>query len=70
MTVSYGMRANEQAVTTLVANVAVLAATTIPTPTRKQNIKRCVRVTTNLSAQPGTQSITSIEADLADAQTG
>ena len=28
MTIAYGMRANEQAISTLVANVAVLAATT------------------------------------------
>ena len=73
MTVAYGMRANEQAITTLVANVAVLAATTYsPSNANAQaNYQAlCQNVTTNLSGQPGTQSITDIEADLANAQTG
>lgn len=72
MTVSYGMSANEQALSTLVANVAVLAATTYSAsdPNAQANYQAlCQDVTTNLSGQSGTQSISDIEADLANAQT-
>ena len=72
MTVSYGMRANEQAITTLVANVAVLAATTYSAgdpnaQTSYQALSQ--KVTANLDGQPGTQQISDIEANLANAQT-
>jgi flagellar hook-associated protein 3 FlgL len=72
MTIAYGMRANEQAITTLVANVAVLAATTYSAsdPNAQANYQTlCNNVTANLAGQSGTQSISDIEADLANAQT-
>jgi flagellar hook-associated protein 3 FlgL len=72
MTVSYGMRANEQAISTLVANVAVLAATTYsasdPNAGASYNALS-QKVTANLNGQSGTQSINDIEANLANAQT-
>jgi flagellar hook-associated protein 3 FlgL len=72
MTIAYGMRANEQAITTLVANVAVLAATTYSAsdPNAQTNYQTlCQNVTHNLAGQSGTQSISDIEADMANAQT-
>jgi flagellar hook-associated protein 3 FlgL len=72
MTINYGMRANEQALTTLVANVAVLAATTYsPTDPNAQGNYQALSqdVATNLDGPPGTQKISDIEADLANAQT-
>ncbi len=71
MTVAYGMRANEQAFATLVANVAVLAATRFSAsdpnaPASYQAL--CRSALTNLSATSGVQTITDVEADLADAQ--
>jgi len=72
MTISYGMRANEQAVSTLVANVAVLATTAYSAsdPNAAANYQALSqKVTANLSPQAGTQSISDIEADLANAQT-
>ena len=71
-TISYGMRANEQAITTLVANVAVLAATTYSAsdPNAQANYQALSQqVAANLDGQPGTQQISDIEADLANAQT-
>ncbi len=72
MTIAYGMRANEQALTNLVANVAVLAATSYSASdpnaqTSYQALSQ--KVAANLDSQPGTQSISDIEADLANAQT-
>ncbi len=72
MTIDYGMRANEQALTTLVENVAVLAATTYsPTdPNAQANYQALSQdVAANLDGQPGTQQISDIESDLANAQT-
>ncbi len=72
MTINYGMRANEQALTTLVANVAVLAATTYSPsdPNAEGNYQALSQdVAANLGGQSGTQSISDIEADLANAQT-
>jgi flagellar hook-associated protein 3 FlgL len=72
MTVSYGMRANEQAISTLVANVAVLAATTYSAsdPNAQASYQALTqKVTANLDGQPGTQQISDIEANLANAQT-
>jgi len=72
MTIAYGMRANEQAISTLVANVAVLAATTYSAsdPNAQASYQALSQsVTANLAGQPGTQSITDIEANLANAQT-
>ncbi len=72
MTIAYGMRANEQAITSLVANVAVLAATTYSpsNPNAEASYQALSqKVTSNLDGQSGTQSISDIEADLASAQT-
>jgi flagellar hook-associated protein 3 FlgL len=72
MTIDYGMRANEQALTTLVENVAVLAATSYsPSDPNAQGNYQALsqEVAANLDGQPGTQSISDIEADLANAQT-
>jgi hypothetical protein len=71
-TISYGMRANEQAISTLVANVAVLAATNYSASnTNAQASYQALSqdVASNLDGQSGTQSISDIEADLANAQT-
>ncbi len=71
-TVAYGMQANEQAISSLVANVAVLAATTYsPSNPNAQLSYQALsqKVATNLSNPSGTQSISDIEADLASAQT-
>jgi flagellin-like hook-associated protein FlgL len=72
MTIDYGMRANEQAISMLVANVAVLAATTYSpsAPNAQasyQNLSQSVAA--NLDGPAGTQTITDIEANLANAQT-
>jgi len=71
LSVSYGSRANEDAIRTLVQNVATLAAVTI-SPTDPNSVALSSeldqRLTNNLSA-PGTQTITDIETDLASAQT-
>jgi len=72
MTIDYGMRANEQAIANLVANVAVLAATTYSAsdPNAQANYQALSqKVAANLDGQPGTQRISGIEADLANAQT-
>jgi flagellin-like hook-associated protein FlgL len=72
MTISYGMRANEQAISTLVANVAVLAATTYSAgnPNAQASYQALTqKVAANLDPQSGTQSISDIAADLANAQT-
>jgi flagellar hook-associated protein 3 FlgL len=71
-TVAYGMQANEQAISSLVANVAVLAATTYsPSNANAEASYQALsqKVATNLSSPSGTQSISDIEADLASAQT-
>jgi flagellin-like hook-associated protein FlgL len=72
MSISYGMRANEQAISSLVANVAVLAATTYSAsdPNAAASYQALSRkVAANLDEPSGTQSIANIEADLASAQT-
>jgi flagellin-like hook-associated protein FlgL len=72
MTIAYGMRANEQALTNLVANVAVLAATSYSAsdPNAQTNYQALSqKVAANLDGQPGTQTVSDIEADLANAQT-
>jgi len=72
MTIAYGMRANEPAITSLLANVAVLAATSYSAsdPNAQASYQAlCQSVTSNLSPQSGTQSISNIEADIANAQT-
>ena len=71
LSVSYGARANEAALRTLVQNVATLAAVTI-SPTDPNGVglssELDQRLTANLGA-PGTQTVTDIESDLASAQT-
>jgi flagellar hook-associated protein 3 FlgL len=72
MTVSYGMQANEPAITSLLANVAVLAATTYSASDSNAQSSYdalCQSVSANLAGQSGTQSISDIEAQLAAAQT-
>ena len=59
MTIAYGMRANEQAISTLVANVAVLAATTYSAsdPNAQASYQALTQsVAANLDGQPGTQT--------------
>jgi hypothetical protein len=71
MTISYGMRANEQAISTLVGNVAVLAATTYSAsdPNAQANYQAMTQdVAGNLDGKAGTQKISDIEADLANSQ--
>ncbi len=70
-TISYGMRASEQAISSLVANVAVLAATSYSPANANASASYSAltqKVATNLGGQQGTQSIDDIEADLANAQ--
>jgi flagellin-like hook-associated protein FlgL len=72
MTVAYGMRATEPAISSLLANVAVLAATTYSAsdPNAEASYDAlCQSVQQNLSGQSGSQSIDDIEANIANAQT-
>jgi flagellin-like hook-associated protein FlgL len=71
ITVSYGMRANEEGIRHLVQNVAALAAMTFSSgdpnaAERSAAINQ--RVGTALDVPPGTQKIEDIEAELAGAQ--
>jgi flagellar hook-associated protein 3 FlgL len=71
MTISYGIRANEQAISSLVANVAALAASTYSASDPNAQASYQVlshQVAANLNGQSGTQSIDDIEADIANAQ--
>ena len=71
LSVSYGARANEDGIRTLVQNVATLAAIKIsPANPNGVGLSSALdqRLTVNLSA-PGTQTIADIETDLATAQT-
>jgi hypothetical protein len=71
-TIAYGLQANEPAISSLIANVAVLAATTYSASnTNAQTSYQALssKVATNLSSPSGTQSIDDIEANLANAQT-
>ena len=72
MTVAYGMRATEPAITSLLANVAALAATTFSAsnPNAQSAYQALSQsVVANLNGQSGTQSISDLEANLANAQT-
>jgi flagellin-like hook-associated protein FlgL len=72
MSIAYGMRATEPAIATLVANVAALAATTFSAsdPNAQASYQALSQsVAANLNGQPGTQSISDIEANIANAQT-
>jgi flagellin-like hook-associated protein FlgL len=71
LTISYGMRANEPAIASLVANVAALAATSYSTTNPNAAASYAAltqRVANNLSPQQGRQAIDDIEADIANAQ--
>lgn len=71
-TVDYGMRANEQAFTSLLANIGALAATsfTASDPNAQASYQALSQsVERNLGGQSGTQSVADVEADLANAQT-
>ncbi len=72
LTIAYGMRANEPAIASLVANVAVLAATTYSAsnPNAQASYQALTQnVVTNLNGQPGSQTVSDIEASIANAQT-
>jgi hypothetical protein len=71
LSVSYGARANEDAIRTLMQNVATLAAVTIsPMDPNGVALSSALdqRLTMNLGA-PGVQTIADIETDIASAQT-
>jgi flagellar hook-associated protein 3 FlgL len=70
-TIAFGVRANEQALSTMVGNIAVLAATTYSTGNPNASASYAAltsRVGTNLSPQSGVQNISDIDADIANAQ--
>jgi flagellar hook-associated protein 3 FlgL len=70
-TISYGLRANEPAFSTLVANVAVLAATSFAPGNANAAASYAAltsRVGGNLSTRQGVQNIGDIDADIANAQ--
>jgi flagellar hook-associated protein 3 FlgL len=72
LSISYGMQADEPAISSLVANLAVLASTTYSAsdPNAQASYQALTqRVTASLDGTSGTQSISDIEADLANAQT-
>jgi hypothetical protein len=71
-TIAYGAQANEPAISSLIANVAVLAATTYSASNTNAEASYQAlssKVATNLSSPSGTQSLDDIEANLANAQT-
>lgn len=72
LSVSYGMRANQQGISWLVQNVAVLAATTYQQTDPNAAASYAAlnqRVGSALAVPPGVQSISDVEASLAAAQT-
>ena len=70
ITVQYGARASEQAIRSQLQSVAVLAAVTSTGPNAAAQVAALSqRVTQNLIAQPGQQTIQDIQADLSIAQT-
>jgi flagellar hook-associated protein 3 FlgL len=72
MTIDYGMRANEQAFTSLLANIGALAASSFSAnnPNAQTSYQAlCQSVQQNLGDQSGTQTVADVEADLANAQT-
>ncbi len=69
ITVQYGARANEQAIRTQLQSVAVLAAVTSTGPNAAAQVAALnSRVTQNLTAQPGQQTIQDIQAEFSIAQ--
>jgi flagellar hook-associated protein 3 FlgL len=72
ITVNYGAQANEQAIRQQIEGVAVYAAVTFsPTATNSgaQAAALSSRIATNLTSQPGQQTISDIQTDFAAAQT-
>jgi hypothetical protein len=72
ITVNYGAQANEQAIRQQIEGVAVFAAVTFsPTGTNSsaQAAALSSRIATNLTSQPGQQTIADIQTDFAAAQT-
>jgi flagellar hook-associated protein 3 FlgL len=72
ITVNYGAQANEQAIRQQLEGVAVFAAVTFsPTATNSsaQAAALSSRIATNLTSQPGQQTIADIQTDFAAAQT-
>ncbi|HXD44769.1 MAG TPA: flagellar biosynthesis protein FlgL [Pseudolabrys sp.] len=71
LVVSYGTRANETGLRTMVQNVATLAAVTLsPSDPNESNFTSALgqRVGTGLTGTPGQQTVTDIEAELAGVQ--
>jgi flagellin-like hook-associated protein FlgL len=71
-TISYGMRANEQGLATAVKNVAIFAATTYSSTdpnASAQYASITQRVAANLDQTNGVQTVTDVEARIANAQT-
>lgn len=71
ISVSYGMRANETALRSAVANIAVFAATSFSASDPNSSatyLELAKRVGSNLSTQPGKPAVTDIEAQIANAQ--
>jgi flagellar hook-associated protein 3 FlgL len=71
ITVSYGLRANEEGIRWVVENVAVLAAVTFMSSDPNAADRAAAlgsRIGTNLAVPPGTQKVEDIHADLAGAQ--
>jgi flagellar hook-associated protein 3 FlgL len=71
LVVSYGARADEQGLRTLVQNIATLAAVPVDTSNPyAADLSEALnqRLTVNLIGQPGQQSVTDIETDLAGTQ--
>ncbi len=72
LSVSYGMRANESALTTTVENVAVFAAMKFSASNSNASGAYAAltqRVNNNLNIPNGSQTVQNIEADIASAQT-
>jgi len=72
ISVQYGAQANEQAIRQQLQGVAVFAAVTVsPTATNSAAAVAALssRTATNLTAQPGQQSVSDIQTDYAAAQT-
>ena len=71
MTIAYGMRASEQGISSIVANIGALAATSFSPGNANAAATYAAltqRVAANLGGQPGQQTVSDIEADIANAQ--
>jgi len=72
ISVSYGMRANESALRNTVQNLAVMSAMTFSASDPNAAARYAAltqRVATNMNAPNGSQTVTTIEAEIAGAQT-